>query len=87
MGGANSHPLSWVGRVKVLVPSHTSLDLKNSSIVGYFKKINAFLVYSILCFHKTVHNKWCLDKKVHEKIENGLERGFSELSETTSLNN
>ena len=66
---------------------NTSLDLKNSSIVGYFKKINAFLVYSILCFHKTVHNKWCLDKTVHEKIENGLERGFSELSETTSLNN
>ena len=31
------------------------------SLVGYFKKINTFLVYSI-CFHKTVHNKWCLDK-------------------------
>ena len=62
---------------------NTSLDLKNSSIVGYFKKINAFLVYSILCFHKTVHNQWCLDKTVHEKIENGLERGFAELGETT----
>ena len=28
--------------------------------MGCFKKINAFLVFSI-CFHKTVHNKWCLD--------------------------
>ena len=52
-------------------------------MVDYFKKINAFLVYSILCVHKTVHNQWCLDKTVHDKIGNGLERGFAELGETT----
>ena len=37
-----------------------SLDLHIFSLVRYFKKINAFLVYSI-CIHKIVHNKWCLD--------------------------
>ena len=45
-----------------------------SFLVGYFKKINTFLVYSV-CFHKAVHNKWCLDKTVGQ-IENGLEGGF-----------
>ena len=55
-----------------------SLNLKISSIVGHFKKINAFLVYSKLIFHKTVYNKWSLGKTVHEQIENGLERGFVE---------
>ena len=34
-----------------------SLNLQISSLVGCFKKINAFLVFSILCFHKTVYNK------------------------------
>ena len=42
--------------------------------MGCFQKINAFLVFS-KCFHKTVHNKWCLDKVVGQ-IENDLERGF-----------
>ena len=42
--------------------------------MGYFKKMNIFLVYSV-CFHKTVHKKWSLDKTVGQ-IENGLERGF-----------
>ena len=54
-----------------------SLILQISSLLGYFKKINAFLVYSI-CLHKTFHNKWCLDKTVGQ-IENGLERGFVKL--------
>ena len=31
-----------------------SLDLQMSSLAGYSKKENAFLVYAI-CFHKTVH--------------------------------
>ena len=42
--------------------------------MGCFKKINAFPVFS-KCFHKTVHNKWCLDKIVGQ-IENDLECGF-----------
>ena len=41
--------------------------------MGCFRKINAFQVFPI-CFHKTVYNKWCLDKIV-EQIENDLERG------------
>ena len=51
-----------------------SLDLQTSSLVGYFKKINAFLV-SFICFHKTVHNKWCLDKTFGQ-IENDLQHDF-----------
>ena len=51
-----------------------SLNLQISALVGCFKKINAFLVFSI-CFHETVHNKCCLDKIVGQ-IENDLERGF-----------
>ena len=50
------------------------LELQITLLVGYFKKTNAFLVYSI-CFHETVHNKWCLHKSVRQ-TENGLERGF-----------
>ena len=50
-----------------------------SFLVGYFKKICAFLVYSI-CFHETVHDK-CrrLDKSTGQN-ENVLERGFVKLS-------
>ena len=44
-----------------------------SSLVGQFKEINAFLVYTI-CFHETVRDKWCLDKSVG-KTENYLEGG------------
>ena len=51
-----------------------SLKLQISSLVGCFKKIHSFLVFSI-CSHKTVHNKWCLDKIVGQ-IENDLEYGF-----------
>ena len=50
------------------------LNFQISSLVGFFKKINAFLVFSI-CFPKTVHNKWCLDKIVGQ-IENDLDLGF-----------
>ena len=51
-----------------------SLDLQVSSLVGSFKKMNAFLIYSIY-FHKTFYNKWCLDKTIGQ-IESGFERGF-----------
>ena len=44
--------------------------------MGYFKKINAFLVYAIW-FHETVHDKWCLHKSVLQ-TDNGLERSFVE---------
>ena len=45
-----------------------------SSLVGQFKDINAFLVYTI-CFHETVRDKWCLDQSVGQ-TGNYLERGF-----------
>ena len=61
------------------------MDLKISSLVGYFKKLNTFLVYSV-CFHKTVHNKWCLDRTVGQ-IKNGLERGFVTTLAKLRLNN
>ena len=34
-----------------------SLDLQISSSVGYFKKINAFLVCT-MCRHETIHDEW-----------------------------
>ena len=48
-----------------------------SSLVGYFKKTNAFLVYFICltCFSEIVRHEWCLHKSVRQ-TENGLERGF-----------
>ena len=61
----------YLNEVYLKLQFNKSLDLKISSLVGCFKKINAFLVFSI-CFHKTVHNKWCLDKIVGQ-IENDLE--------------
>ena len=42
--------------------------------MGYFKKANAFLVYTKF-FYETVHGKWCLRKSV-QQTENGLERSF-----------
>ena len=57
----------WVGylnEVEFKPGFNESSDLQISSLVRYFvKKINPFLVYS-KCFHKTVHNKRCLDKTV-----------------------
>ena len=47
--------------------------------MGQFKKINAFLVYSI-CFNETVKDKWCLDKSVGQ-TENDSERGFVKMAE------
>ena len=70
--------MDYLNEVKFKPRFNKSLDLKISSIVGHFKKINAFLVYSKLIFHKNVYNKWSLGKTVHEQIENGLERGFVE---------
>ena len=63
-----------VDKICIEVQKNEYLNLQISSLVGSFKKINAFLVISI-CFHKTIHNKWCLDKIVGQ-IENHLERGF-----------
>ena len=34
-----------------------SLDLQISSSVGYFKKINVFLVCTMCC-HETIHDEW-----------------------------
>ena len=54
-GGRRQSPIVLGGEGQSLGTKprfNTSLDLKISSIVGYFNKINAFLVYSILCFHK-----------------------------------
>ena len=53
--------------------------------MGQFKKINAFLVYSI-CFNETVKDKWCLDKSVGQ-TENDLERGFVKKMAKLRLNN
>ena len=69
----------WVGYLnKVqLRPRFTkSLDLQISSLVSYFKKTDAFLVYAI-CIYETVHDIWCLHKSVWQ-TENGFERGFVE---------
>ena len=50
------------------------LDLQVSSLVGSFKKINAFLVH-LICSNETVHVKWCLHKSVRQ-TKNGLKRVF-----------
>ena len=70
----------WVGYLNeiLLRPRfRKSLDPQISSLVGYFKKTNAFLAYFIR-FNETVHDKWCSYKSVRQ-IENGLERGFVKL--------
>ena len=51
-----------------------SLDFQFSSLVGYFTKSKAFIVY-VTCFNEDVHDNWCLHKSVRQ-IENDLERGF-----------
>ena len=73
----NASETPWVdelNEVSLKPRFNKSLDLKMSFLVGYFKKINTFLVYSVH-FHKTVYNKWCLDETAGQ-IENVLERGF-----------
>ena len=61
--------LTWIAISQIFGPTD-----EISSLVGYYKKRNAFLVYFI-CFGETVHHKWCLHKSVGQ-TENGLERGF-----------
>ena len=51
-----------------------SLDLQISSLVGFFKKIYAFLVH-LICANETVHVKWCLHKSV-QQTKNGLKHVF-----------
>ena len=40
-----------------------SLNLRISSLVGYVKRANAFLVY-IICIKETVHDRWYLYKRL-----------------------
>ena len=79
----------WVGylnEVEFKPGFNESSDLQISSLVRYFvKKINPFLVYSI-CFHKTVHNKRCLDKTVGQ-IEKWLRTQFCKTLAKLRLNN
>ena len=66
-----------VGFLKVvqLMPLFNKfLDLQVSSLVGSFKKINAFLVH-LICSNETVHVKWCLHKSVRQ-TKNGLKHVF-----------
>ena len=69
-----THRTKYLNKVQLKPRFNESLNLQISSLVGCFKKIHVFLVFSI-CFHKTVHNKWCLDKIIWQ-IENDLECGF-----------
>lgn len=52
---------------------HLPTDLQISSLVSYYKKKNAFLVYT-LCFHETFHDKWCLQRI--QQTKNVLEYSF-----------
>ena len=52
---------------------HLPMDRQISSLVSYYKKENAFLVYTV-CFHETVHDKWCLQST--QQTENVLEYSF-----------
>ena len=57
-----------------LIKPRFNKSLEMCSLVGYFKKINTFLVHSV-CFHKTVRNKWCLDKTLGKiKRDLGLDQ-------------
>ena len=47
---------SYLNKVKFTLWFWKSLDLQISSLVGYFKKTNDFIVYAI-SFHETIHNK------------------------------
>ena len=51
-----------------------NLYIQISSLVGYFKKANAYLAFFIR-FNETVHDKWCLHKSVGQ-TDNGLECVF-----------
>ena len=51
-----------------------NLYIQISSLVGYFKKANAYLAFFVR-FNETVHDKWCLHKSVGQ-TDNGLERVF-----------
>ena len=49
------------------------MDVQISSLVSYYKKENAFLVYAV-CFHETVRDKWCLQSI--QQTKNVLEYSF-----------
>ena len=64
----------FLNEVQLMPRFRKSLDLQISSLVGSFKKINAFLVH-IICSNETVHVKWCLHKSVRQ-TKNGLKHVF-----------
>ena len=52
---------------------HLPMDCQISSLVSYYKKENAFLVYTV-CFHETVHDNGAY--KALSKPKNVLEYSF-----------
>ena len=61
-----------LNEVQIMPLFNKYLDLQISSLMGSFKKINAFLVH-LICSNETVHVKWCLHKSVRQ-TKNGLKR-------------
>ena len=53
-----TYRVGYLNEVQLRSRFRKSLDLQITLLVGYLKKTNALLVYFI-CFHETVHNKWC----------------------------
>ena len=78
------HWVSYLNEVQLRLQFRKSLDLQISSIVGCFKKTNAFLVHFI-CSNETVHVKWCLHKSIRQ-TENGLKHVLLTLAKLR-LNN
>ena len=74
MAGNQSLVKRWRHEVKLGPRFRKSLDFQISSLLGSFKKTNAFLVYLIRS-NETVHDKWRLHKSVRQ-TESGLKRGF-----------
>ena len=61
-------------RVQLLPRLRKSLDLQIFSLVGSFKKTNAFLVHFIGS-NEIIHVKWCLHKSVRQS-EDRVKRVF-----------
>ena len=62
--------VGFLNEVQLMPLFNKSLDVQISSLVGSFKKINAFLVH-LICSNETFHAKWCLHKSVLQ-TKNGL---------------
>ena len=63
--------VGFLNKVKLMPLFNKSLDLQISSLMGSFKKINAFLVH-LICSNETVRVKWCLHSV--RQTKNGLKR-------------